>query len=315
MESDKHITTCRQELKVVGVLLIFVLFLELAARVIAPHLDYDRMHISKFEKILAEMPAEDKREAKHLCVLGNSLLMHGFDADLFEHRMANVQVTKLTPVGTGIHDWDMIFKRYLEDTESLPRNLLIGFVAHHIDDSEPIKLRRMARHFAAAGDLPYLWENEDFDFHQKMQSVLSHYSALAGDQPEYRLRTLDFLIPEYRDGLNANKDFASQSEIKDSPVTEHKSSFERMIRFLESCKRCGVQVYLVPMPQPEIWELDPEIGKIAERFGAKILDARSIRGMGEKDFPDGYHLGETGVEKFTNWLSDEFVRLGIYDDE
>lgn len=315
MESDQNITSFRNELKVVIVLVVFVFLLEIIARLIAPHLDYDRMHISKFGQIVAEIPAEEKRGDGHLCVLGNSLLMHGFDPEIFKDKLPDVQVTKLTPVGTAIHDWDMLFKRYLESEDLIPKHLLIGFVAHHIDDSEPVKLRRMARHFSDLGDMPYLWEHEDFDFHQKTQSVLSRYSALLGDQPEHRLRSLEYLIPEYRSGLNANKDFVSNVVEKDSGEDIKETGFKRVTRFLENCKKQDIQVYLVPMPQPEVWDLNSEVERIAEGFGAKVLDARSIQGMGEEDFSDGYHLGETGIVKFTEWLSNEFDRLGIYSDE
>ncbi len=315
MSSDSYITSFRQELKVVAVVVVFLFLLEFLARVIAPHLDYDRMHISKFGEIVADMPAEDRRESGHLCVLGNSLLMHGFDEELFGERLPSVAVTKLTPVGTAVHDWEMLFRRYLEGEGSLPKHLVIGFVAHHINDSEPVKLRRMARHFADVGDLPYLWDHEAFDFHLKTQSVLSHYSALIGDQPEHRLRSLECLIPDYRRGLNRNKDFTSRVVVEESGGARVEPGFRRMSRFLARCEGHGIEVYLVPMPQPEVWDMRPEVGLAAAEYGAVVLDARRIEGMGASDFSDGYHLGETGVVKFTNWLADEFKRLGVYGDE
>ena len=78
-----------------------------------------------------------------------------------------------------------------------------------------------------------------------------------------------------------------------------------MERLIETCKKHDVEIWFVPMPQPEVWELHPDAVALAEKHGMKILDARQIPGMQEDDFSDGYHLGESGSEKFSHWMAEQ----------
>ena len=81
-------------------------------------------------------------------------------------------------------------------------------------------------------------------------------------------------------------------------------TYKQLARLIETFNKHGVRAYFVPMPQPEVWNLDPNLVQTVEAGGATIVDARAIEGMTEKDFSDGYHLGESGTEKFTRFLSE-----------
>ncbi len=286
------VTNFWQELKVLAVLALFLLGLELFARTISPHLDRDRNHIKQFDNILASLPEKESGT-----ILGNSLLMDGLDLDLLQSKSL-LPLIRITPVSTAILDWEHLYERYFHPAQKKPDHLFLGFVAHHVNDSEPVKLRRLARHFATLESLPTLWKNEDLNFHQRTQSILAHSTALIGDQPAHRERILDYFIDWYRLGLRTNKDFVT---LEPSPPSAQ--SFLRFSRFIEDCQRDGIQVWLMPMPQPEMWELDPKFIKLIDRENLILLDARNIAGITPADFSDGYHLGETGAEKFTLWLA------------
>lgn len=311
-QSLNEAPTWRQEMRVVAVVVAFVIILEVVARVIAPALDYDRKHIHDFPQIVSEMP---EKSADSLSVLfyGNSLMRFGVDETLIASELNKdggtpVAVTKVTPVGTAIIDWLYLYERYFVSKNRHPDVIVLGFVKHHVSDEEPIKLRRLARHFVSTQALPMLWRKDLQDRHMQVQSVLCHSSALMGDQPEHQLGILYSVIPEYKNGLNQNNDWIRQAaedraHASNAGQAPKKESFERVQRFIDQAKEQGIEVWFVPMPQPEFYELAPELRQMIEKNGMKWLDARKIPGMDEKDFSDGYHLGESGKKKLTLWLA------------
>ena len=110
----------------------------------------------------------------------------------------------------------------------------------------------------------------------------------------------------YRLGLRINQDWVT-GEVGEPVATS--SSYERMERFIELVKSREVKLWLIPMPQPEHWEIDSQLLKLIDENELGLLDARSIPGMTEDDFSDGYHLGESGAEKFTRWFAGEITRV------
>ena len=294
--SEFRVTSFRQEFKVLVVLVCFLVGLELIARMVSESLDDDRAHIAQFDELVGELG--EKKGA----VLGNSLLLHGLNLEQFAQESPDFSTIRVTPVSSAVLDWGHLYERYFLKGEELPEHLFVGFVAHHVDDSEPAKLRRLSRHFVSTGSLSQLWERERFDPHQRVQSGLSHVSALIGDQPAHRERVLDYFIDWYRLGLRTNQDWVT-GEVESS--VERQSSFERMTRFVDMVQAGGTRLWMIPLSQPEYWELNSGLLELIEKKGVGLMDARSIPGMTADDFSDGYHLGESGAEKFTKWFAKE----------
>jgi len=310
----------RKELRVVGAVVIFICVLEIIARIIAPNLDYDRTNIHAFPETITKLEQRaQKSGAPRVVFFGNSLMMHGLDEEIFHEEFKNiggpeVESTKITPVGTAMLDWVYLYRRYFESDSSHPDVIVVGFVRHHINDQEPIKLRRLSRHFVAKRDLPLLWETDLQDFHQITQSTLCNISALEGDQPEYPLGILYTMVPDYQRGLKENNRLVeadkerkakAKAEKEGLTITEPAQTYHRMERFIQKCQAHNVKILFVPMPQPHVWDWNPEADKLAAQYGMPVLDARKIDGMTDADFSDGYHLGETGKEKFSRWLARE----------
>ena len=281
---------------------------------IAPALDYDREHIHRFPEIVEDLEKQGREsDRKRVVFFGNSLMMHGLHEDIVHRELASlggspIASAKITPVGTAMLDWVYLYRRYFESETSHPDVIVVGFVAHHIHDQEPVKLRRLSRHFVATPDLPDLWQTENMGFHNKAQSILCRFSALEGDQPEHQLGILQTLVADYKNGVNKNNQLVSEARQRRAErltnlSNEPRETYRRMEMFLAKCKQHGVDVWLVPMPQPEVWDYNPAATEVAEKYGMKVLDARQIEGMAEKDFSDGYHLGETGGAKFSKWIA------------
>ncbi|MCP5535986.1 MAG: SGNH/GDSL hydrolase family protein [Akkermansiaceae bacterium] len=314
LPNDAHAPSFKQELRVVAVLVGFIILLEIIARIIAPTLDYDREHIHAFPSVIEDLEKRAGESGKPRVVFfGNSLMMHGLQEETVHQELAaiggpEIESTKITPVGTAMLDWVYLYRRYFETEGSHPDLIVVGFVAHHIHDQEPIKLRRLSRHFVTTKDLPNLWKTEDMGFHQTAQSILCNISALEGDQPEHQLGILYTVVSDYRNGVNKNNQLISAAAERRAKESGHasgqaKETYQRMERFIQRCKEYGVEVWFVPMPQPEVWDYNEAATELAEKYGMKVLDARSIDGMTEADFSDGYHLGETGGEKFSKWMA------------
>lgn len=319
LPTDKRAPSIRQEMRVVAVVVLFVIGMEIAARMMAPTLDYDREHIHAFPEIIsATMTESEENNRPSVVFFGNSLMMHGLDEDILaddlnESNTPKITTTKITPVGTAMLDWVYLYQRYFENTDQHPDVLVVGFVAHHIHDQEPIKLRRLSRHFLASDDFPELWSEDLGDFHRIAQSTLCHFSALEGDQPEHQLKLLAGIVSEYKRGLNKNNELiraaAERRAATKAPTKATSETFSRMERLIETCKKNGVAIWFVPMPQPNRWPLHPEAVALAKKHGMKVLDARQLEEMTEEDFSDGYHLGESGTKKFTLWMAEQIKTL------
>jgi len=323
--TDIHAPTFRQELRVIGVLLAFVTLLEIIARVLAPSLDSDRQRIHDLPQTITNL---EQRAGKSGCprvvFFGNSLMLRGLDEDILHDELRKlsrpaIETTKITPVGTAILDWIYLYQRYFRTEGSQPDVLVVGFVAHHIHDQEPIKIRRLARHFVAIRDFPALWRTDLDDFHQLAQSALCGMSALEGDQPEHQMAILNLCVPDYQAGLNVNHNLIEDAAARKArsksdsgsatPTAAATETFTRMERFIELCQAHHVRMVLVPMPQPKVWDLNPDAVSLARKYGVKVLDARAIGGMTDADFADGYHLGVTGAAKFSRWLADALAEM------
>ena len=307
----KRAPSFRKELKVLLVLAVFICALEIVSRILAPTLDYDRKHIHNFPEIAKKLQKNESIKPKVL-FLGNSLVMHGLDLEFTQNKFDKkdlLTTSKITPVGTAITDWTYLFKRYFPAETEQPDVVIMGFVGHHISDDYTLKIRRLGRHFVAQKNLPELWSTELHDIHRCTQTSLAHYSSLMGDQPEHQLYILDFLIPHYKSGVRLNNDIVdaanqrrAENNAEPSSSAPATPSFARIKRFSDMMKERGVELWFVPMPQPEHYSLPDGCEEFIKECGIHFRDARSIPTMGESDFSDGYHLGETGKVKFTTWI-------------
>ncbi len=297
----------------VAVLATAFLLFEIVARILAPTLDYDRVHIHALPGIVEEI-GDDKRP--RVVLLGNSLLMHGADGELLEEEISRAtsgpcSVAKITPVGTAIRDWNYLYDTYFTEQNTHPDVVVVGFVAHHIPDQCELKMRRLTRHFCSLRNLWDCLQREGPTFDDKAVGALSHFSALYGDQPEHHWTVSSFTVPEFRRGARKINDIlggeagrkARKKAEPDSSAALPPRTYQKLARLIETFRKHGVKAYFVPMPQPESWNFDPAAAEVIVANGATLVDGRAIAGMTQADFPDGYHLGETGTIRFTRFLA------------
>ncbi|MCH2331634.1 MAG: hypothetical protein MK312_08875 [Roseibacillus sp.] len=289
------------------------LLLEIIARVLAPTLDYDRVHIHSFPEI-----AEEMRSGKRprIMILGNSLLLHGVDSALLEENISNslsrpCSVSKVTPVATAARDWLYLYDTYFTQSGSHPDIVVIGFVGHHLPDQYELKLRRLARHFCSLENLGSCLDEESPSLDGRAIGILSHFSALFGDQRTHQWGVSSAVIPQFGKGasrLNNILDAAKNHPAgkKEPSITGNESpgrTYRKLNQLIRALKTHGVEPYFVPMPQPEPWTIDPTARAVIEENGATLMEGPVNPPIGKRDFSDGYHLGETGKTRFTSFLS------------
>ena len=315
LPTRKRAPSFQQEWKVLAVLAIFVLLLEILSRFLAPILDTDRTHIYNFDNIIAEVESANDDRPK-IIFAGNSLMRNGLNLETVHSSVGKqFNTAKITPVGTAITDWTYLYKRYFENQKAQPDIVILGFVNSHISDDYVLKLRRLGRHFVDQKNLPDIWKNDLNNFHDRSQVTLSHYSALIGDQPEHQLHALSFIIPHYKQGLRQNQHYVATfgkhiAELKQARDLKYgntkeaakEATFERLKQYIALLKKNNVEVWFMPMPQPEFYEMDQKAIDLINQSGMELVDARNIKGMTPEDFSDGYHLGDSGNEKFTAWM-------------
>lgn len=302
----------RTEIKVIAVVIAAVLMLEGVVRIFAHLLDYDRTHIHQFPELIADL---HENPAPRIVFFGNSLIRKGLDLEIAVaelDRASGLQhhAEKIVPVGTAIVDWIYLYETYFAKTGRHPEVIVVGFVAHHIEDVEQVKIRRLARHFCSAENLWPCLSDELDSFEMRALGFCSYYSAIFGDQQELQFCVLGPIVPSYGHGTRTvngileraadrEAEAASEGEREGKPAAK---TYQRLERFIALLKSAGVKAYFVPMPQPEVWELDPELVRTIEASGMTLIDARSIETMVKEDFPDDYHLGGAGIEKFSRFI-------------
>jgi hypothetical protein len=261
----------------------------------------------------------ENADQPRILAYGNSLLKFGLDEDLLAEELteataAHCHVTKITPAGTAVRDWIYLYETYFTRTDTHPEVVLIGFVAHHLPDDGELKMRRLARHFCSSDNLWTCLREETTDFDTRVVGTLSHLSAIYGDQYELQWGSVHWFVPEYSRGVrkinhwlddqDARATKTKAKAAKSPPPEASPKTYRQLAHLIAQFKEHGVRAYFVPMPQPEVWDLDPAMVETIREGGATMVDARAVVGMTKEDFSDGYHLGKSGTKKFTRFLAD-----------
>ncbi|HCQ38795.1 MAG TPA: hypothetical protein DIV39_06540 [Verrucomicrobiales bacterium] len=301
------------EWKVLAVLAGTMLLLEIIARILAPSLDYDRVHIHTFPEIAEEMQGG---VSPRIMILGNSLLLHGVDQTLLQENISTAlsrpcSVFKITPVATATRDWHYLYDTYFTQSENHPDIVVIGFVGHHLPDQYELKIRRLTRHFCSLENLGSCLSDEGRSLDERAIGFLSHFSALFGDQRTHQWHVSSATIPQFGPGVSRLNNILDAAQIRpaanrrDDPSTPAPPtrSYRKLTHLIKTLKKHGVDPYFVPMPQPEPWTVDPAARATIEEHGATLIDRAVSPRMQERDFSDGYHLGETGKTRFTSFLA------------
>lgn len=287
--------------------MVILLVAEVVSRVCMPTFSDYQAHVNAIPEIAETLD----QEGETLLFLGNSLFWWGVDAEMIDDALGDdVQVAKIAPSGSAVLDWHYIVKSHLVDHEQLPDRLVIGFVAHHLDDSERVKYRPLARYFLTPRHFPELAKVDLATGDERGTAALSIISSAIGDQPDIR-PVLDDVLAWDGEARTINDLLYEQTraEAEKGGGTPPSQSFTRLRRLLDQLVDSDVEVTFVAMPKLADWEPEPKLVGIIEEYGHTLIDARHFGTEGEYRFmDDGYHLNETGRAEFSDWLIDQLAR-------
>ncbi|MCB9883194.1 MAG: hypothetical protein H6834_15505 [Planctomycetes bacterium] len=294
---------------------IALLLYEVVATLVSPYFNDDRAHMHAFEALASELSESTGRK---VLVLGNSLTHWGVDRDLLateledETEHADVHVAKFSPVGTDIVDWIYILRTFFIDPGRTPDVVVIGFVAHHVPDNPLKRRRRLGRYFVAGSNLGELFQKDIHTFEDRCEVLGSRVSYAYGDQPQMKYSILSSFIPNYYDETSRIESWMEERGARHAETSRGDSArrtYTRLERLVQLLADAGIHGIFVPMPLPEVWDLDEDVRRTVEAAGMTFLDARALEGLGEQCFWDGYHMNEEGAAIYTRRLAQELDRV------
>jgi len=297
--------------KKIGVVVIMALLgLEGSTRFVETRLSKDLAHVATFEGLGKRLGPAGPHKFRIL-VLGNSLARHGvnrdklkvpFTADFSE---SAVEVAGMVPDSSAIAEWSWGFRRYVEGRGGRPQLVLIFTGPKHLLD-RPIKNpERMGAFYVAANDKLDFLLSELSDTNSRCRFLIAGFSRLFADRGRVRPLAFYNLVPGYeRIARDINRRRRSQDdEISVSAMKGEE--FRHLEALLRSVKATGAEAIIISIPMPEgSYRLPSRVGELADTHGVEVFEIGDSLVFEDEDFPDGYHLGPEGAERFTLRLTE-----------
>jgi len=295
----------RAELKVVAVVLLVLAGSEVLLRFGEPLLSLDVKHIRQIPAISQNLVAG---KGERILFLGNSQVRAGIDPDVIEQELkargvAPVHIERVFPDATSLPDWSRAFKHYFISKARLPEVLVLCFSDVALQDSNVVDPTRLGHYYSSPGEVPEILDQDLRGFDNRAEFVLASLSFSFANRMRVRTRTLDLIVPGYRDSAQR----INRNMKRNHAGTIAKNSYNRLSNFLSLAKEQGVRVIVVAMPQPIAYSLDPTIKSTVERSGMSLLDCRNVDGISAASFADEIHLATSGALIYSRFLGRELA--------
>lgn len=308
---------------VVGLLAI-LLAAEFGLRSVGTLLSGDVAHLEAIPSIVEETLTSDEEP---VLLWGNSLLGEGIDREALERGLEEAApgrytLGKVNPDGTTPMEWSYLLRSALIDGRAgaVPGTLVLAFGPGHLLDRSPDQtLERLALYHVGPDDLGRFLGEELHTLEDRAAFLAARTSSLVALGERIQPRILDVVIPRYRErapillareGAVGGQGGGAAVQAPAAPTGEEGSDRYRHIRtIVDDLARAGIPLILLPMPQPEPWELFPEEREILERCGVTVLDVSQAAGVPPEHFPDGTHMDATGRTIFTSTLAPGLAEL------
>ncbi len=293
----------RNELKVIGVVLLALLSCEIVIRTQEESLSKDVQHIRQIPAISKSLVEGD---GLRVLFLGNSMLREGVKPDILKRDMAAqgiepLHIERVYPDATALVDWYYAFKHYFVDTNRLPNTLIVCFAGRDLEDNHPVQALRLARYYTSVSDTPSVFANDIRDFESRAEFLLADALASFANRTRVRERLLDLVIPNYRETarrINQNIQVAENNRSAKTPPTYH-----RLERLISLAQKSNVQFVLVAMPQQYTYPLDQQIQRTVEAAGMNFVDGRMVEGLNGEKYIDEMHLNSNGADVYSHALA------------
>lgn len=277
---------------------------EAGIRLSGSRLSKDVRHLEQFEEIAARISAPPRPGETRVLFLGNSLTRYGVDVDEFTRALTEagqrrVRVERLMPDNTALADWYYAYRSFFADCGRAPDVLVIGFAGGHLDDAPSRHPERLARYYCRLKQWPELCRRDLLSMDSRTGFMLAGLSSLWCNRDRIESRVLDLVISGYQAGIQDLNRRLTRN-LRRTPTAP---TFDRLRQLLTAARRDGVEVILAAMPIPDSYDLPPELWRIAEEFGVRLIDCRRVPGITTEMFPDGLHMNAPAARLYTRFLA------------
>jgi hypothetical protein len=291
----------KTELKVLACVGLVLLSVELVFRFAGHRLSGDL-------KKVRDLPAQAERmsggDGVTALMLGNSLIITGFDEQAFTEEIRSQGVDPFTLSVVAFHnsdttEWYRLFRHSFVEADSIPDVVIVSTRLEHYWDEPAAHVDRIALYTPISSSLDIMRE-EHLTTEDRMTLLQSQLFTSFARRTGTRFQVLDSLIPYYEEQTEWVHD-----QIYRGPVgAEGRADrgFSRIERLLRLAAEHGVQAVLVIMPTRKPLEVPTELAELAKVNGAELLDCQDIP-VTEQHFNDNYHMNSEGAKVFSPELA------------
>ncbi|MEZ5942850.1 MAG: hypothetical protein R3C18_15770 [Planctomycetaceae bacterium] len=319
-ETNSSPTVLRNELKVLGALVVMLLVVEGVLQLGESRLSIDIQHMKSFGQIAQQLQSQDEaaslaaerqnastvQSASQILFLGNSMTRYGLDQESFERECSlttgiTPEVIALHPDNSRISEWYYLYRNFVAEQNRSPDILVVGFAMNQLCDAPSKTPDRIARYYGVGIDDLDTLSNEDLSNVEGWSDfVCSRYSATYATRQRVERRILSAIIPSYKESSNLINNQSAPKELQGDNV---ELTYRRLQDFLDMASEGGTQVVLVALPTQEGYDLDSGLVDVC-RGKVTLIDARTIPGVSPDMIPDGLHLTPEGATRYSTFLAD-----------
>jgi hypothetical protein len=281
--------------------------LDLSFRSIKTRLSGNIMHMQSVSALVTKI---DSTKGTSILFLGNSLIGEAIDAKsctdhLQKLTMKNPSIFKIVPDGSDLPTWYFILKNKFIKRSVSPNLIVIGFAWNNaLCDQMKMDGLYLAEFPCKLTDLPILYSFGLNKPEPILEFISGKASGIFANHEILRNRTLDIIIPYYRQEVRNLNSFQKNKKIKhlikNDPLT-----YNRLLSFFDLADKAGIKMVFLSMPiHEQNYEIAPELRFILEKRST-LIDCRSnIDGFKPDEmFKDEIHLNEKGRDLFSNFIS------------
>lgn len=272
---------------------------ELTLRFVQTRLSRDLIHIQQIPEAVARVSQSEKLR---VLFLGNSLSREGIDLQLFQSLMSHKQdiaAAQLFPDDTSILDWLRVYQHFVVNQRHEIDLLILCYAENQLQDDSPINIRRLAQNFTDWNAALGLFQSEEFSFDMCAEFTLAKFFASYANAERVRVRILDWVVPYYHSSAEQMNAVPSNSK----QVRKHQPTYNRLKLLIDVVQSSGTKMVVVVFPVGDEFVLDPELIKLLQQEDVLLVDARHVKGITKRSFPDGYHMNDEAAQVMSRYLA------------
>jgi hypothetical protein len=300
---------CAIETRVVLALLAAIALVDIGLRLAEPRLSGNLAHVAEIPSLIATAGQPQRHS---LLLLGNSLTHNGIDAPVIHAALQDVSITKVTPDGTGLWDWQCLLEhQVVERREVQFDTVVIGFAWHLLSDQTRNDPSRLGALYCRMRDLANpsgIGLQGSGDIGEFMAANVLRTYAL---RDTLRNRFFQLLVPNYVQFTQANnaaragmgEDPAGEDQAPGEPEAEY--TYHTLAGMVDRLKSKGTRVIVVAMPVQSSYQIDPELRELQTSNALTVLDLRKVAGLERSHYLDLMHLNPAGQQILSKVLAAE----------